>query len=199
MDIKKLKAYLPEDIYAELYTILSYRTLTRNQLINFLANCEHESAGFKRFQENLNYSAKRLREVFPSRFRTLEAAQKVVNKGVVAIADSIYGGRMGNRKGTSDAFNFRGAGAIQLTGRSNYTLFDATVIDNIVENPSLVATKYKLRSALWFFDVNKLWILADKVDKKSIETLRKKINGGLNGIEAVRNSVEMYSDILKQT
>ena len=197
MDISNLKKVVPTDIFVELSEILKTRTISKPQLCHLLANCDHESQKWTKYSESLNYSAKRLLVVFPKRFSDIADANNVVKGGVVAIADRIYGGRMGNRKGTSDGYDFRGSGPLMITGRSNFTLFDATVTDNVTDNPDLLRTKYKLSTAFWFFDVNKIWVKATGEDKNSITTVRKAINGGTIGLKEVEILFKFYQSLVR--
>lgn len=198
MNITKLKTVLPAEIFAELSAILSKRVINKNQLCHLLSNCDHESQGWTKFEENLNYRPNRLLKVFPKYFKGLADATAVVKAGVVAIADRIYGGRMGNRKGTSDAYNFRGSGPLMITGKNNFVLFDATVVDDIEKNPDLMRTKYKLETAFWFFDVNKIWVNARGNDESSIIKVRKQVNGGAIGLNDVRILFAKYQRLITE-
>jgi len=101
------------------------------------------------------------------------------------IASRVYADRMGNgTEGSGDGWKFRGRGYIQLTGRSNYSSFDKFVNEDIISNPNLVATKYPLLSAAWFFQKNKLNTISDKgLTEPVILELTKRINGGTNGLQ----------------
>ena len=116
------------------------------RLAHFLSQCGHESGGFKAVRENLNYSAKGLVGIFKKYFSpTLAIAYE---RQPEKIANRVYAGRMGNGdEHSGDGYKYRGRGYIQLTGKENYTRFDATVPENIVADPDLVATKYPLASA----------------------------------------------------
>ena len=91
---------------------------------------------------------------------------------------------MGNGDKTSgDGWKFRGRGYIQLTGKSNYTAFDQVVEESIVDNPDLVATKYPLASAAWFFHKNGLHKMADEGATDAVVTkITKRVNGGTIGL-----------------
>ena len=202
MDITKLKGILPSDIFAELSAILLNRVISKNQLCHLLANCDHESQGWKKFEENLNYKPARLLAVFPKYVKSLADATALCKCGPRAIAERVYGGRMGNRRGTSDAFDCRGSGPLMITGRNNFLLFDATVPDDIIGNPDYMRTKYKLSTAFWFFDVNKIWVNAlnsnpaTKTSISSIEKVRRQINGGINGLEDVKVLFAKYEKLI---
>jgi putative chitinase len=191
--IEKLKSVLPSDILAELSVILSKRTLSNNELAHLLAQCEHE-CGWKNYVENLNYKPDRLLAIFPKRIGSLENAKKLCALGQKAIANALYNGRMGNASGSDDGWNYRGSGCLQLTGRDNYTFFNKTVDENIIDNPDLVRTKYRLTSAFWFFDFNKLWSLCATDDPTA---LRKRVNGGTIGIDHVKTLFVKYKNLLK--
>lgn len=142
----------------------------------FFGQVAHESGDFKLSTENLNYSASRLLQVFPKYFN-LTNVNRYANKPQ-DIANRVYGGRMGNIN-ANDGWYFRGRGAIQLTGRNNYKAFEKWLglkNNEIMLNPDLVATKYYIESAIFFFDVNNLWNISD------VTTLTKRVNGGTNGL-----------------
>jgi putative chitinase len=150
--------------------------LTPIQLAHFLGQCSHETGGFKLFEENLNYWAEGLVRVWPKRY-DIELAVKHERKPSV-IANYVYSGRMGNKQ-PNDGWHFRGRGAIQLTGRSNYNLFSEWIKDPTVMNePDLVSGKYAFDSALWFYKTNKLDKLAEDLSEKTITLISKGVNLG---------------------
>jgi putative chitinase len=162
-------------------TFQKFEMNTPKRMASFLGQCMHESGNFKHLEENLNYSAIRLTQVFPNRF-TLAKANDCVAKGKQAVAEAMYGKRadLGNTV-DGDGGKFFGRGLIQLTGRANYTSF-ATAIGKpeIIENPSLVATpEYACLSAGWFWSTRKLNTMADTSD---YTTMTKRINGGTLGL-----------------
>jgi putative chitinase len=156
---------------------------TSLRLAHFLAQCGHESGGFKLTQENLNYSAKGLATTFKKYFLN-EAAAKPYERNPQKIASKVYGSRMGNgAEATGEGWKYRGRGYIQLTGKDNYKLFDATVPENILEQPDLVATKYPLLSAAWFWNKNGLNTLADGgATDANVTSITKRVNGGTIGL-----------------
>lgn len=146
------------------------------QLAMWLAQCGHESDGFVRLIENLNYSAAGLRRVWPSRFKDdAEAFERQPTK----IANRVYANRMGNGPPESgDGWTFRGRGLIQLTGRANYKACGAALKVDLLVAPDLLATaKYAALSAGWFWSTRKLTELGDDVAK-----VTKRINGGAVGL-----------------
>lgn len=178
MQTAKLKGTIPDTVLSELSTILKSRTITNTQLAAFLAQAAHESANLTRVTENLNYSANGLLGTFGNIFAGV--ADKYHRKPEM-IANRAYANKGGNGSETSgDGWKFRGRGYIQLTLKNNYIGFDASVPESIVDNPDLVANKYPLTSAIWYFDVNKLWGLA--ADANRFEELTAKINRAKLGL-----------------
>ena len=184
MDISKLGNKLPQAVLDEIPAIMEKFGVTNPlRLCHFLAQCSHESGHFKFVTENLNYSADGLRKIFPKYFPTIELAAKYARQPQ-KIANKVYGGRMGNGdEASGDGWKFRGRGYIQLTGKNNYTAFDKFVEDDILANPDLVATKYPLMSAAFFFNTNKLWDICDKGHGHEIVlAVTKRVNGGTIGL-----------------
>jgi putative chitinase len=188
---EKLLGVIPNPVINELDIIFDkYEINTILRISHFLAQCAHESGNFSVKQENLNYSAKRLQEVFGKYFTT-HAKALLYERKPVKIASLVYGNRMGNGDEQSiEGYKYRGRGYIQLTGKNNYLLFDKSLNESgleidIIGNPDLVATTYPLISAAWFFNKNKLNEIADLGGTKEIITrVTKKVNGGTHGIES---------------
>lgn len=196
MDVNKLKGHIPDVVIAQLPdTIAKFELNTPLRLAHFLAQAGHESGGFKLVTENLNYGAKGLLGVFKKYFPTPEKAALYERKPE-KIANLVYGGRMGNGPETSgEGYKFRGRGYIQLTGKDNYKAFDLVVEENITENPDLVATKYPLLSAAWFFHKNGLHKIADKGATDAVVTeVTKRVNGGTIGLpDRLKHFKEYYA------
>lgn len=156
-----------------------YEINTKDRVVGFLAQCGHESAGFRIMSENLNYSKDGLLKTFPKYFT--ESTATLYARQPEKIASKVYANRMGNGdEASKDGFMYRGRGAIQLTGKSNYQAF-ATVIgkslpDTVAYCGTLVGG---LEASCWFWKTNGLNSLADKRD---VIAMTKKINGGVNGI-----------------
>jgi len=168
--------------YEALSNVLpEYEINTSERVAAFLAQCTHESGGFKRLKENLNYKWESLRRVFPKYFPTDELAQEYAHKQE-QIANRVYGSRMGNGDESSgDGFRYCGRGLIQLTGRNNYTKFSESIGMAVEEMPSLLETfEGAVKSACWFWKTNNLNQYADVGD---ILTMTKRINGGTIGLE----------------
>ena len=154
---------------------------------HFLAQAAHESLHLSRVVENLNYSAPRLREVFPKYFPT-EALAKQFAKNPEAIANRVYGGRMGNNN-SGDGWRFRGRGLGQLTGRANYEIMSDWLAPfgcpNLIEFPdALLQPRWAVMSFGAYWAHNSLNQHADRDD---LVTLTKRLNGGTNGLTDRRN------------
>lgn len=198
MDISKLSTKIPKEVLDEIPMVMNrFKINTPLRLAHFLSQCSHESGNFKIVKENLNYSADRLKVIFPKYFpnNLSESYARKPEK----IANRVYSNRLGNKDEASGmGFKYAGRGYIQLTGFNNYSLFDKFVDDDIINNPDLVATKYPLLSAAWFWDSVKLNAVADKgFDNDTLNAVRKKINGGVNGIEDTVKKFNEYYNLLK--
>lgn len=197
IDINVLKGKIPDVVFEQIFdACTSFKIQTPLRLAHFLAQCSHESAGFTRVEENLNYSAKGLLQVFPKYF-TEESAIKYEHNGIM-IASRVYADRMGNRDETSqDGWKFRGRGYIQLTGKDNYQRFGSKVSENLLTDPDLVATKYPLLSAAWFWDSKNLNELADMGSTENeVATITRKVNGGFNGLEERTKLFNKFYELL---
>ena len=146
----------------------------------FLAQVAHESGGLNVIQENLNYSAKGLTVTFKKYFPSI-ASTNGYARNPQRIANKVYANRMGNgNEASGDGYKFRGRGLIQLTGKNNYTLFAKSIGKSIDDTIAYLATpEGAVASAIWFWDVNKLNIYADKGD---FVGLTRRINGGTIGL-----------------
>ena len=193
--LENLRGHIPDAVIAQIPdTAKKFNITTPLRLAHFLAQCGHESGGFKAIQENLNYSAKGLMGIFKKYFPTQTLAEQY-QKNPQKIASKVYGGRMGNGpESTGEGFKFRGRGYIQLTGKQNYTNFAKFIGEDTVSNPDLVATKYPLASAAFFFDSNKLWSICDKgADNATVTAVTKRVNGGTIGLpDRIKHFKEYY-------
>jgi putative chitinase len=197
MDLNKLKGHIPDSVIAQIPEVMEKIKIdTAVKLSHFLAQCGHESGGFKVVNENLNYGAKGLNTIFKKYFPTEEKA-KLYERKPEKIANLVYGGRMGNgAEATGEGYKFRGRGYIQLTGKDNYTAFGKAINEDIAANPDLVATKYPLLSAAWFFSKNCLGKCADASDA-SVLAVTKCVNGGTIGLPDRQKHFKEYYDLLK--
>ena len=195
MDIQKLKGHIPDTVLAQIPSVMEkFKIDTPLELAHFLAQCGHESGNFKAVSENLNYSADGLKKIFPKYFPG--NLNESYARKPEAIASRVYASRMGNgNEATKEGFKFRGRGYIQLTGKENYASFDKFVEDDILANPDLVATKYPLLSAAWFFSKNKLNEIASKgADDAIVTAVTKRVNGGTIGLaDRIKHFKEFYA------
>jgi len=194
LNLEKLKGHIPDSVIAQIPETAKKFNITNNlRLAHFLSQCGHESGGFKAVSENLNYSADGLKKIFGKYFpgNLNESYARQPEK----IAARVYASRMGNGDETSkEGFKFRGRGYIQLTGKANYTNFTKFIGEDCIANPDLVATKYPLASAAFFFDSNKLWSICDKgADDATVTAVTKRVNGGILGLQdRIKHFKEYY-------
>ena len=185
--VKYVDTYLPYiNKFAEEFGIT-----TEKRMNHFLAQVLHESSGFARIEENLNYSANRLVVVFPKYFNAKNASLYAHKPR--KIASRVYANRMGNNgEASMDGYTFRGRGLIQITGRTNYALYRNYCGYDVVANPDLLAKPLgAVRSAMWYWYTHGLNEIADKDD---IITITKRINGGTNGLKERR---DIYDELKK--
>ena len=173
--------YLDHWHHALSLALPDYEINTPQRVAAFLAQCAHESGGFRALKENLNYKAASLRRVFPKYFPDDNIAAHYAGKQEM-IANRVYGGRMGNGpEETGDGYKYCGRGLIQLTGKSNYQAFADSIETPVEEIPEFLATfEGAVQSACWFWESNNLNQFADRGD---ILTMTKRINGGTIGLE----------------
>lgn len=160
-----------------------YGITTKDVLHEFLANVIQESGEFEHKTENMYYRAETIVRTWPSRFKNVAAAAPYA-KNPKALANLVYGGRMGNKPGTDDGWNFRGGGFIGLTGRYVYNEFRIYKHFNTVEETAeyVRGSDYgALDSALWFFCVLK--DLMDEAERDEFIGIVKEINGGTIGLK----------------
>ena len=158
---------------------LAYGVTTPLRVCHWLGQMFVESQGFTVLEENLSYSARRLMQVWPRRFPTLEAAQPYA-QNPRALANKTYGGRMGNT-GPDDGWRYRGRGPKQLTGHDNYAWAEGVTGHTIVANPDLVKTDLQVGADVagaYFRDKG----CAGYADRDDIAGLTEAINGGLIGL-----------------
>ena len=193
--LDSLKGHVPIGVLQELDEISPRFSITTPlRVAHFLSQCAHESSGFRSVFENLNYSPSGLKRVFSKYF------PKTLNESYAhkpeRIASRVYGDRMGNGPESSgEGYKYRGRGYIQLTGKSNYAKFSEFIGENVVSNPDLVATKYPLTSAAYFFDVNKIWAICDLgASEDVVKRVTKRVNGGTIGLpDRIKHFKEYYN------
>jgi len=204
MSLKKLQEKIgatPDGSFGPntLKKAMEYFKMTPERAAHFFAQTAHETGEFKLFSENLNYSAKGLQTTFGKYFpgNLEESYARQPEK----IASRVYADRMGNgNEASKDGWKFRGRGALQLTGKSNYKAFsDYLKNPEVMNNPDLVANDFAFESAMFFFDKNKLWDICDKgVSDATILSLTKRINGGTNGLDHRSALTKKYYEWLKK-
>ena len=197
MNIEKLKGNIPDTVIAQIPGVVEkFEINTPLRLAHFLAQTGHESGGFKAVTENLNYGAAGLQSIFKKYFTAISA--KEYERKPEKIANVVYANRMGNGpQASGEGYKFRGRGYIQLTGKDNYAAFDKTVEEDIQANPDLVATKYPLLSAAWFFHKNGLHKIADEGATDAVVTkVTKRVNGGTIGLPDRIKHFNEYNNLL---
>jgi putative chitinase len=175
----------------------NYFKLTNNQAAHFFGQCAHESGNFKVFSENLNYSADGLNKIFPKYFVKAGRNAAPYARKPEKIANVVYSSRMGNgNEASGDGWKFRGRGPIQLTGRSNYQAFaDHIGRPDVMTNPDIVANELAFESALFFFQKNGLFAIADKgVTDAVITQITKRVNGGTHGLDDRLKKTKQYAN-----
>lgn len=196
LKLEKLRGHVPDAVIRQIPdTAAKFQINTPLRLAHFLAQCGHESGGFRLTKENLNYSAKGLTGTFKKYFPT-EAAAKPYERQPAKIANKVYGNRMGNGPESSgEGAKFCGRGYIQLTGKENYTAFGKSINEDILSNPDKVASDYALLSAAWFFNKNGLHKMADEGATDAVVTkITKRVNGGTIGLaDRIKHFKEYYS------
>ena len=177
----------------------TFYKMSPERAAHFCGQTAHETGDFALFSENLNYSASGLDKIFGKYFP--DKLEDQYARQPMKIANRVYANRMGNGdEASGDGWKFRGRGALQLTGKSNYQTFSSYLKKpEIMENPDLVANEYAFESAIFFFDNNKLWSICDKgIDDGTILALTRRINGGTNGLDHRMSLTKRYYSWLKK-
>ena len=199
MNLEKLKGHILDNVIAQIPSIeTKFEINTPLRLAHFLAQCGHESGGFKLVRENLNYGAKGLRSIFSKYFPTDDLALQYERKPE-KIANKVYANRMMNGdEASGDGYKFCGRGYIQLTGKENYINFGKAIGVDLTATPDLVATQYPLLSAAWFFHKNGLHKIADGGATDAVVTsVTKRVNGGVIGLADRIKHFNEYYNLLK--
>ena len=158
----------------------------------FMGQCMHESNDFKTLEENLNYRPETLMKVWPSRFPDMATAIKYAHQPQL-LANKVYAGRLGNSQ-ENDGYAYRGRGIIQLTGRELYDNCGKAIGVDLINQPNLLAQpNCAALSAGWFWNKKGLNALADAQD---LETMTKRINGGLLGLDARKVKIAKAISVL---
>jgi len=194
LNLAALAGKVPQAVIDQIPEAAAKFGITTNlRLAHFLAQCALESANFTAVVENLNYSAQRLLQVFPKYFKNVDVNAYARNPQ--KIASRVYANRMGNGdEASGDGFNYRGRGYIQLTGKNNYQSFTNHIGEDCVANPDLVATKYPLASAGFFFDSNNIWAICDQGASDAIVS---KVSTRVNGANPAHGLAERQQNFKK--
>lgn len=209
---EKLNSIIPKakfgvDVwFNELYELLpTFEITSVVRVAAFLAQTAHESGGYSLLKENLNYGAQGLANTWPNRFAVKDVDCRPIKpykpsqlagqiqRQPELIANYVYANRMGNGSPESgDGWHFSGRGLIQLTGRTNYSLFADYAGIDVEEAPEYIETpRGAVHSACWFWYANKLNLFADSGD---FEQMTKRINGGVIGLA---DRIEHYNHALE--
>ncbi|HEY8204359.1 MAG TPA: peptidoglycan-binding protein [Pyrinomonadaceae bacterium] len=178
LNLAALAGKVPQAVIDQIpETAAKFGITTNLRLAHFLAQCALESTGFTATVENLNYSAQRIPQVFGKYFKNVDSTPYAHN--AQKLGSRVYANRMGNGdEASGDGFKFRGRGYIQLTGKNNYTSFSNFVGEDCVANPDLVATKYPLSSAAFYFSSNNIWAICDRgADDATVNKVSAAVNG----------------------
>jgi putative chitinase len=198
MNTANLIGNLNTAIITEVNSIVTLFNITNShRLAHFLAQCAHESGNFKFLTENLNYSADGLQKIFGKYIPTRALAEQYARKPD-KIGSRVYANRMGNGdEASGEGYKFRGRGYIQLTGKNNYKEFSDFIKEDCVANPDLVATKYPLTSAAFFFNRNDLWRICDKGDSPEVvKAVTVRVNGGTHGLADRQQKFDTYKALI---
>lgn len=173
--------------------LLQVGVSTRLRTAHFIGQILHESALLTRCEEDLRYSADRLRTVWPKRFPTLEAAQPYAGNPR-ALANAVYGGRLGNNA-PGDGWTFRGRGLLQITGKENYAKVAVRLkLARLLECPDLACSAaWALPVAAEVFAMLGCWRYADADD---VAGVTRRLNGGLTGLASRAKLVAQAKEFL---
>ncbi len=191
--------------------IIGKRTLTKMlhvfniqskiALSHFLGQIAEETGNFNYGVENLNYSATGLQRIFgryfPTRAKALEYARNPEKIANYVYADKNRRFPLGNTQ-EGDGWKFRGRGAIQITGRTNYQEFADYIGDcQIMTNPEIVEKKYYWETALWYFKKRNIWSITKSVDDVTIKQVTRRVNGGYNGLAHRKSLTYHFWELLQ--
>lgn len=195
--LDKLKGAVPDAVIAQIPAVeQKFGINSALRLAHFLAQCGHESAGFKATSENLNYSADGLKKIFGMYFPG-DLANDYARQPA-KIGARVYANRMGNGdEASGEGYTYRGRGYIQLTGKANYTQLGSAIGEDVLTNPDRVASEFALLSAAWFWDSRNLNQLADGgAGDEVVTAITKKVNGGTIGLDDRISHFKTYYALL---
>lgn len=199
LNLGALAGKVPQAVIDQIPEAAAKFGITTNlRLAHFLAQCALESMNFTATVENLNYSAQRLLQVFPKYFKNVDVNAYARNPQ--KIGSRVYANRMGNGdEASGDGFKYRGRGYIQLTGKNNNQSFTNHIGDDCVANPDLVAAKYPLASAGFFFNSNNIWAICDQGASDAIVSkVSTRVNGAnpAHGLAERQQNFRMFNQAL---
>lgn len=177
---------------------------SRIETIHFFAQIDHESGGFTIVRENMNYRAPRIMEIFgigKHSAKITQAESLPLAGNPYALAERVYGlgnpskaKELGNTK-VGDGFKYRGGGALQCTGGSDYKRYGG---DELYNNPDLIGdSAYYFITAIKEFDFKNIWRHAKDLSETSIKNVTKVVNGGYNGLADRISKVNKYNKLYK--
>lgn len=207
IDFQRKNGLTPDGIIGK-QTLIKMRCVfgiaTDAQLAHFLANIHHETGGFSVAIENLHYSANRLARIWPTRYSingrgvSPNTLAKTLANNPVKLANNVYSNRNGNgNEASGDGWKYRGAGAIQTTGRRNYQALANFVKDQkVMLGAEYVEANHFWNSALCYFTTGNLWNQMKYTDANAVKSVRKAVNGGYIGLEDVQNKFTYYYNLI---
>lgn len=161
--------------------------ITKPQQAMFIAQYGHETQGYTRLSENLNYSANGLVNVFRKYFPTLNLAKQYERKPQ-AIANKVYANRMGNgSEASGDGWKYRGRGLPHLTGKDNYGKFQAWLGKTVEPEELSTDLNLAIKAGVWY------WLANGLANLGFVEKVTVRINGGTNGLE---ERCKLYRDLM---
>lgn len=176
LGVREATAHKWGEAFAEQVTE-SVFSLGREEIDDFVAQIVHESQKLEKVRENLNYRAERLMVVWPTRFKTLAAAQPFAGNPA-ALAERVYGGRLGNDQ-PGDGLKYIGRSLIMITGKDNYEQVQAIIGEPIVDKPELLETpRVALKAAIAWWERN----IPDSI-VGNVALVSRRVNGGSIGLE----------------
>lgn len=197
-NLQKLSGHIPDQVLIQIpETAIKFNIATKLRLAHFLSQCGHESGGFTILTENLNYSADRLKVIFSKYFPG--QLSNLYARNPEKIGSRVYANRLGNGdEASGDGYKYRGRGYIQLTGKENYGRFADFIGEDTVSDPDLVATKYALSSAAFYFNMRNIWPICDRGESEEVITsVTLRINGGNIGLPDRIKHFNEYFYLLK--
>lgn len=178
-----------------------------NNLAHFLGQFHHETAGFTKSVENLNYSVAGLKSTFSYYANRPKEAQEdgrtwYKKADQETIANKVYWDknrllpyRLGNDL-WGDGWKYRGRG-FQLTGKWNYQGFSEDNNVDAVADPDIVANEFFWQSGIWFFKKKNIFRHTSTVTIESITKVTKLVNGGTNGLEERIRLTRVYERLIQ--